>query len=367
MLIRRFWGLILVGLLCWSGWLAFATSFRQALPGYEYAFPRDHASHESFKTEWWYYTGHLETVDKRRFGFELTFFRVGNDREQLPDNPAWALKNLYMAHFAVSDENGRRFFHTQKLNRGAYGFAGADSTRYHAWNENWSVELMDGVHHLKAYTPEYALDLTLLPAKPPVIHGKNGVSQKAACKGCASHYYSLTRLNTQGTITVDGQTHPVFGISWMDHEFGSNQLTQEQIGWDWFSLQLDDNTEVMLYLLRHKDGTLEPHSSGTVIYEDGSSRYLALKDFTVTPTGQWTSPKSGGVYPMGWRVVIPSEDLHLTVTPAFENQELHTPFLSGITYWEGSSSITGTRDTKKVSGKAYVEMTGYAQVFDEKI
>ncbi len=366
-MIRLVWTAILAAVLLGGGWLAFATEFRQALPGYQYVFPRDHASHEAFKTEWWYYTGHLKTADNRRYGFELTFFRVGNDREQLPDNPPWALKNLYMTHFAVSDRNARSFFHDQKLNRAAYGFAGANSDRYHAWNGNWSVELVDGVHHLKAQTADYAIDLTLTPKKPPVLHGKGGVSQKAACEGCASHYYSLTRLETAGTITSQGRTTPVTGLSWMDHEFGSNQLTEEQTGWDWFSLQLDDDTEVMLYLLRRKDGTPEPNSSGTVIYADGSSRHLPLDAFTVTPTGAWTSPESGGVYPMGWTIAIPSEKLHLTVTPAFENQELHSPFLSGITYWEGASDITGTRGTSRVKGRAYVEMTGYAQDFDEDI
>lgn len=346
--------------------IALAFQYQKALPGYQYHFPQDHASHPSYKTEWWYYTGHLKTTQGKKYGYELTFFRLGRDEKQIkPDNKSpWNTNNLYAAHFALSDENNRKFYYHEKLNRAGMNVAGARTDSYYTWNELWLAEGLGNQMILRADSPDgkQEIHLLLTPEKEPVIHGLNGVSQKASCVGCASHYYSMTRLKTEGTLLLDEKASSVTGLTWMDHEFGSNQLAQNQQGWDWFSIQCSDNTELMLYLLRQDNGQIDPNSSGTWVDLNGQSHHLTLKDFTVKPSGQsWTSPASKGKYPMGWEITVPSQRLMLTVTPAFQNQELYTKGSTRVAYWEGSAQVSGARWGKRITGQAYVEMTGYAK------
>jgi predicted secreted hydrolase len=357
-------------LLCFLGLVipVLSSSFKQAMPGYRYEFPKDHGSHEAMKTEWWYYTGHLQDAEGKTFGYELTFFRIGNEREQLPTDSAWALKNVYMTHFALSDENTQTFYHFERINRGALGLAGAEAETLHAWNKDWSVVLnTQNQHTLQAEQGPIRIVLSLEADRQPVIHGINGVSQKADCTGCASHYYSYTRMPTSGQIRVNNKTYTVTGNSWMDHEFGSNQLTKKQIGWDWFSVQLDNNTELMLYALRLKDGQLDPNSSGTIISHDtGEQTHLRQNDFEIRTLGYWTSPKTGGRYPSSWEVRIPRKNIKLRVTPTFKHQEL--VFGEGRpAYWEGSANVSGEFEKVSVSGRAYVELTGYAKPFEQRL
>jgi predicted secreted hydrolase len=342
-----------------------ARVFEQALPGYHYSFPRDHYSHDSYKTEWWYFTGHLHADDGRLFGYELTFFRTGLNQDDADTSP-WNLRNIYLAHFAVTDDAGHKFFYQEKLNRAGLGSAGAAQDKGHVFNQTWSMDLKDGQFLLKADTPQYALNLALKPDKPPVVHGHDGVSQKASCKGCASHYYSFTRMATTGSISVDGHALPVHGTSWMDHEFGSNQLTDAQVGWDWFSVQLSNHSEIMLYLMRNADGSIDKNSSGTLVRPDGSVKHLMLNEFSVKRERQWKSPKTAGVYPMGWTVSIPAADVDLKIEPIMQDQELATNG-AGVTYWEGACSVAGKCKAASVTGEAYVELTGYAEKFHEKI
>jgi predicted secreted hydrolase len=357
------------------GWLS---PWRGALPGYQFRFPRDHAAHPAFKTEWWYYTGHLEAEKGHSFGFELTFFRFGVRPPGTGGKSAWTLRNLYAAHFAVTDETARRFVFAERLSRGALGMAGASSDRYRVWVDDWNTELYlfnssndRGVsaanrrpgrhretHRLRAAGSGYDLDLSLRSAKPPAIHGMDGVLQKASGLGRASHYYSLTRLLGEGTLTTPGGRYLVRAATWMDHEFGSNQLDPGQVGWDWFSLQLDDGRELMLYQLRRQDGTIEPLSSGTLVERDGRTRHLRRADFRVRPLTHWRSPRTGGVYPARWRIAVPSAGVDFTVTPTVPDQELVTTASTGINYWEGSVRVSGT-----TSGRGYVELTGYAGRF----
>jgi predicted secreted hydrolase len=343
-----------------------ARQFKQALPGYIYAFPRDHASHDEYKTEWWYFTGHLESEAGTTYGYELTFFRTASDKETENSN-TWNLNNIYFAHFAITDPNKGRFFYTEKLNRSGLSSAGAREDSCYVFNQLWSMELLGNDFVIRADVPEFGIHLILSPSKKPTIHGIEGVSQKASCKGCASHYYSSTRLETAGTLFVNGKANCVKGISWMDHEFGSNQLTAEQIGWDWFSIQLNSNEELMLYMMRRKDGSIDPNSSGTLIRADGSSRHLKLDDFSVKSLSFWKSEKTGGTYPMNWNVNIPSESIKLNITPVMKNQELAKTPGTNVTYWEGASLVTGSVKNKPIEGKAYVEMTGYAENFHQNI
>lgn len=344
---------------------AYAREFKQALPPYKFTFPRDHASHDEFRTEWWYFTGHLQSTDKRTFGYELTFFRTGLDNDDKEQNP-WNLRNIYLAHFAVTDENGKRFFYREKLNRAGVKFAGASQSVPDVYNENWSMRAKNNEFHLKAIDPEFSIDLTLESKKPPVVHGKNGVSQKADCKGCASHYYSLTRLQTSGKMNIGKQTVDVTGLTWMDHEFGSNQLTPSQVGWDWFSVQLDNNIDLMLYVMRNNDGSTDPNSSGTIINADGSTQHLSRKDYVIQTKSTWTSDKTKGKYPSAWHVSIPAVQAELDVVPTVADQELVTKG-AGVTYWEGASTVKGTYKGRPANGKAYVEMTGYAEKFSKRI
>ncbi|MFQ5880952.1 MAG: lipocalin-like domain-containing protein [Candidatus Methylomirabilales bacterium] len=345
-----------------------AQEYRRALPGYRFQFPRDHFSHPGFKTEWWYYTGHLKTGDGGRYGYQLTFFRVGTEEGEEVKNPSrWAVRDLFLAHFAVSDLNRRRFHFTDRLNRAALGTAGASTKALKVWNGNWGLEAEGEAHRLQAKDEQYAVDLTLTPVKPPVIHGKDGVSQKGEGFGYASHYYSLSRLRTTGTITVHGRTRRVEGWSWMDHEFGSNQLHEYQEGWDWFGLQLDNGLDLMFYLMRQKGGRPDPYSSGTLILPDGKALHLPLSQVRVRATGTWKSPRSKATYPMGWEIRIPQHGVFLTVTPSFPDQELDTRKSTKVIYWEGSVRVRGTYQETPVSGQGYVEMTGYAGRFHQRI
>jgi len=204
------------------------------------------------------------------------------------------------------------------------------------------------------------INLTLAPLKSEVIHGIDGISQKGPSTGNASHYYSLCRLDTSGQIVVGGESFEVTGLSWMDHEFGTSFLDDEQIGWDWFSIQLEDGRDLMLFEIRRKDGSVDPRSSGTLIESDGAPIHLGHEEFSLLPLQKWQSSASGATYPIGWAVEVPRFGLHLDVTAAVEDQELRTPESTGVTYWEGSVTTEGRFGDKKVRGRGYLEMTGYA-------
>jgi predicted secreted hydrolase len=336
-----------------------AGSWRQAAAGYAFAFPRDHASHPDFKIEWWYYTGNLDAADGRRFGYQITFFRIGVD--QAPSNPSkWAVRDLFVTHLAVSDVGGNRYLFDERLSRGGPGLAGAETTRYHVWNEDWVAGLDDsGRHAIEARGSRVGLTLTLDEGKPPVINGGGGISQKGAQAGNASHYYSLTRMPTRGTVSIDGKAAAVTGTSWMDHEFGTSFLEAGQQGWDWLSMQLDDGRELMLYQLRRADGSRDPHSSGTIVARDGRARHLGADEFSLTPAGATFKARSGATYPVAWHVGIPSERLTLDVTTPLTDQELSTDRSSGITYWEGLIDVAGSAKGVPIRGRGYLEMTGY--------
>jgi predicted secreted hydrolase len=360
----------IVALLCLlSGTGALAEgAFRQALPGYRFAFPQDHASHPDFKTEWWYYSGHLQTEDGQRFGYQLTFFRVGVDPALRGDRRSrWAVADLHLAHFALSDLTHRRFQYWERRSRGALDSAGALTKGFTVWNGSWKASGDGKAQHVTAHVEGYAIDLTLTPTKPPAIHGSNGVSQKAAGLGHASHYYSLTSMTTDGTLTFAGRSQAVTGSTWMDHEFGSNQLTASQVGWDWFAIQLTDGVDLMLYQLRLTDGRPDPHSSGSLIYPDGRIEHLPFNAFQLTPQEVWQSPKSGGRYPVHWRIQVPGRRLDLSVQVAFPGQELDTSGSTQVTYWEGSVAASGTAGDRSISGVGYLEMTGYAAPFRQPL
>lgn len=345
--------LLLVLALCVPGARA---QYQVALPGYHYEFPRDNFNHEDYQTEWWYYTGNLKAADGRRFGFELTFFRQGMSRE--PATSEWYVNDLYMAHLALSDLDGRHYYHAERLNRQGPGIAGVDEATGLIWNGNWQVHLAGQEQQLRGLTDAFGIDLQLRSVKPPVIQGQNGISQKAAGVGHASHYISLTRLLTSGTVDIGGAKYQVEGTSWMDHEFFTGSMAPSESGWDWVGLQLDDNTELMLYRLRHKDGSVDPFSSGSFVDAQGRSHFLSEKDFRMTPTGEtWTSPETKGTYPVQWKIVIPSLGMELHLSTPLKTQEMTSSV--GPSYWEGAVDVAGLRGSAQLRGDGYLEMTGY--------
>lgn len=335
------------------------TEYRVALPGYIYRFPRDHFNHPEFRTEWWYYTGNLRSRDGRGFGFELTFFRHAVSRQPAPASP-WEIQDLYLAHFALSDLDGGAFHHEQRVNRGGPGLAGASEDLSRVWNGNWRVRWEGENQYLEGTAARFAIRLGLRPEKPPVINGLDGVSQKAAGRGRASHYISLTRLAASGSIEIDGRRSDAEGSAWMDHEFFTHQLEQGQAGWDWFSIQLDDGTDLMLYRLRRADGSADPFSAGTVVDARGAARHLPASAFTLQPAGRtWRSPDTGGVYPLEWRIAVPSLDLSLEAATPLDEQEIVSRHRSVPSYWEGAIRLSGRRGSRPVAGVGYLEMTGY--------
>jgi predicted secreted hydrolase len=332
-------------------------TWREASPDYRIALPRDHASHPAYRIEWWYYTGHLADRDGRRFGYQVTFFRIGVD--PAPENPSvWAVRDLHMAHAAVTDVDGGNHLFAERLNRVGVGWAGAAADAYHVWNEDWEVRLVDGRHELAVSEDDFALTLSLAESTV-ILHGHQGYSQKGSTPGNASHYYSLTRMATRGTLRIAGETFEVTGNSWMDHEFGTSFLERTQQGWDWFSLQLDTGVDVMLFQLRGKDGSVDPRSSGTVAESSGRTRALASSDFSLAPGRIWTSSETAGRYPIEWRIAVPREGLELEIIPLLDAQELLTP-RSGVSYWEGAVMVRGRQQGRPVAGQGYLEMTGYA-------
>ena len=340
--------------------LAADFTYQLALPGRKLSFPADHYSHPDFKTEWWYYTGHLTSTSGKRYGYQVTFFRFGLRDKQKYTKQKPLFSELYMAHFALSDVTAKKFLFRERINRGYGDKAGALTNRYLVWNEDWKVEGDTDNHSIRIDDRGTELQLRLKSLKPPVLHGQNGLSQKGEGEGRASYYYSLTRMKTEGELTIDGKKERIQGLTWMDHEFGSNQLADDQVGWDWFSIQLDNQTELMLYLMRRKDGSVDPYSSGTLIDGSGKTTHLALKDYRVEVLERWKSPKSSANYPMKWKVTIADQAIELDITPAFPEQELITNRSTRVTYWEGAAQIRGTARGKPVSGNGYVEMTGYA-------
>ena len=347
--------------------LLLAQTFRPALPGYEFVFPRDHGSHPEYRTEWWYYTGHLRTGSGRRYGFEVTFFRAGVARDAATEagdarsaTSRWELRDVMPAHFAITDVEGKDFRYYEKLNRASPFTAAAAIGKLDVFNEGWRATTNpDGSWRLVAKQGDDSLDLVLRTRKPPAIHGEDGISVKAKGEGFASHYYSMTRLEAAGTINGARAT----GQAWMDHEFGSAVLRENQQGWDWFSIQLDNDAELMLYVIRRTDGTPDLTSSGSLIGSDGRAIHIRHDQMRITPLARWKSPKSGATYPVRWRVEVPAFGVALEVKPLMNAQELLTKGSTRVTYWEGACDVNGTFGGVAVRGEAYVEMTGYDRAF----
>ncbi len=327
-------------------------------------FPTDYGAHPDFKTEWWYFTGNLFAGNDRRFGYELTLFRSAlAPPDSLDDTETgWTTRQLYMGHFSLADPETGTFHAYERFSRGAAGLAGAESPPFRIWLNDWNMASVDPSRpdklfplRLQAEEDGVAIDLTLNAVKPFVLQGDQGWDPKGAGSGNASYYYSFTRMETTGTVTISGDTVAVTGQSWKDHEWSTSALGPDEIGWDWFALQLDDGREIMYYQLRREDGTISPFTGGTLVEADGSKRHLTADDVDLVVLDRWTSDISGAEYPVGWELRIPTENLQLSVGAVMPNQELNV----SVRYWEGAVDIAGQAGSAPVSGVGYVELTGY--------
>ena len=318
-----------------------------ALPASEpLQFPRDHGAHPDVPVEWWYYTGHLTGPGGKEYGFQLTFFRV---------------RDLHLAHFAWTDVARGTFVYDEKTHLGLPGIAGAAAGGLDVSNEDWSARQANGVVRLEAGTRALGrLSLALTPVKPPVLQGEGGLSRKGAGENEYSHYVSIPRFTVAGTLARGRDETPLAGTAWFDHEWGPGVLPAGAAGWDWFALNLSDGSDLMLYRMRLSSGAASPFSTGMFMPADGPPRAVAWSDVALSPKTTWTSPRSGAVYPAVWSLAIRSLALDLTVTPLVADQELSTEKSTGVRYWEGACRVEGTRAARPISGRAYVEMTGYA-------
>ncbi len=344
--------------------------FAQATEAREFVFPADHGPHPDFRNEWWYVTGNLDTDTGRRFGFELTMFRFSLTPETAqPDEEtsAWRSNQVYIGHLALTDDDAEQFHVARRFSRGTLGLAGASADPFRVWLDDWSII---GTRASGAVTAEYkfglpwrlqvkegdiALSLTLTPQKAPVLNGVDGLSQKAAATGNASYYYSITRLQTEGTVRLGDEEFLVSGLSWLDREWGSSALSDEQQGWDWYALQLSDGSDLMFYNLRRNDGSRDEHSAGTLTLPDGNTVYLSHDDVQIDVLDTWDSPH-GGQYPIAWRITVPEHRLNLNIDPILDAQELITT----VRYWEGAVDVSGENGSEAIFGRGYVELTGYA-------
>jgi predicted secreted hydrolase len=380
-----------------------AAAFARALEPRAFRFPEDHGPDPDFRSEWWYVTGNLSDRDGAPYGFQLTFFRsalrppgVEHALSASGAPSEWRTEQVYMAHLALSDGKRGAFHAFERFSRGAVGLAGATATPFRVWLEDWEIAGPVGGAadifplQLRAAEQGIGVSLRLAPAKPLVLQGDAGLSQKGPEPGNASFYYSFMRLRASGELQLGSQTARVDGLAWMDREWSTSALSPGQVGWDWFALQLDDGFDLMVYQLRRSDGSADPHSKGILVGPGGDAsapraQRLAAAEEPEEPDqpgrldgpepsqssnsvkrldgaqvklqvlGHWSSPLDGSAYPSGWRLAVPSAELVLEVTPVLSDQELDLSFR----YWEGAVRVEGTRRGHQVRGRGYVELTGY--------
>ena len=343
-------------------------SFARALEPRPFQFPEDHGPHPDFRTEWWYVTGNLSDPDGNPYGFQFTIFRSAlrppGAEHEVPSrgaSSAWRADQVYMGHLALTDGKNEAFHAFERFSRGAGGLAGATAQPFRVWLEDWEMAgpSEPGVDifplHLRASERDVGISLTLNPAKPLVLQGDAGLSQKGPEPGNASFYYSFSRLEASGEIDLGEQTARLAGWAWMDREWSTSALSSRQVGWDWFALQLDDGSDLMYYQLRLKDGSADPLSKGILVGREGESLALKSSEIELDVSDRWKSPLDGSEYPSGWRLAVPSEDLVLDLTPILSDQELNL----SVRYWEGAVRVGGTLRGRAIGGKGYVELTGY--------
>ena len=335
-----------------------ARSFVQVDRPREFVFPADHGPHDEYRTEWWYFTGNINDGKERYFGYQLTFFRFRPRVEEQTGSSRWRTDHFYMAHFALTDIDNVNIHTFERFSRGAAGLAGASTGNLHVWLDDWSVAATPRETfplRIRAKEDRIALDLNLEQGKAVVLHGEDGVSVKNDEPGNASYYYSYTRMPTEGRVSVGDETYTVSGNSWMDREWSSSALGREQLGWDWFALQLSNDHELMYYRFRRTDDEVDRFSYGAVVLPDGRVDRLSFDQVELDILDTWQSHGSGVTYPSAWRLRVPEHGLDLKIRPTAADQELDLSFR----YWEGAVEFEGSFGESDVNGRGYVELTGY--------
>ncbi|MCW8932743.1 MAG: carotenoid 1,2-hydratase [Gammaproteobacteria bacterium] len=345
--------------------------FKQAVKPRVFKFPRDHLAHQAYKTEWWYVSGNISTknLDKsdqlREFSYQFTLFRFALSPEKLSiESSQWRSNNIYMAHVALTDISNQKMYQQERFSRDGLSLAGAEKKQdglLQFWLNDWQMKSVLAEQlfplQLNIQNDQFALNLELEAIKPIVLQGEQGLSQKSHSN--ASYYYSYTRLASKGYITVENKQYEVFGNSWLDREWSTSSLGEDQQGWDWFALHLDDGSDLMIYQMRKKDASQDIYSSGTLINTQGKSEKITAEQFQLNASEFWQSPVSGIRYPIVWELLIPEKNIQLIVTAAVKQQEWSKAEGFSFNYWEGGVEVKGLKNQKKVTGKGYLEMTGY--------
>ena len=333
--------------------------YQKAVEIRDFQFPEDFGSHPEFLTEWWYYTGNLLTPDERHFGYQLTFFRrsISGEHNELSQSN-WATNQIYLAHFAITDTANESHYIADQISRGANELAGTKTDPYFSiWLNHWEIQqISDNLFSMKAKDDGIEINFVLEDQKGVILHGEAGLSQKGDGIGNASYYFSQTRLKTIGQLRINDDWFDVEGLSWMDHEFGTSTLGKNQVGWDWFSIQLDNNSELMLFQIRNNDGTISPFSSGTIINNTGETINIKMDEFSIEVLDIWKNEEQIQ-YPSRWKIVLEPYNIELEIIPVINDQEVKLFFQ----YWEGAVTVQGIVNGQSVSGYGYVELTGYAQ------
>lgn len=331
-----------------------SAGFLRAQESRPFEFPRDHGAHPDYRSEWWYLTANLATADGREFGVQFTLFRQGLAAEPLTASP-WDASQIYLGHLAVTDVAGGRHRHAERLARAHPRLAGVSSAPLDAWLDGWQLTSrgpgLEGLA-VTGRSADFAVRLEFDPVKPVVPQGDRGLSAKGPNQ--ASYYYSVPRLAGGGEIQLDDQVFQVTGNAWLDREWSTSLLTEEQTGWDWFGLQLDSGEELMVFQLRRRSGVRDPYDQGVWVRPDGSSRALRTQDFTLQPQ-RWWRDADGVRWPVAWALSVmgPDGPRQLRVEAAVDDQRMNTLF----TYWEGLVRVYDERGDD--IGRGYMELTGY--------
>lgn len=335
----------------------------------EFVFPDDHGPHPGYRTEWWYYTGNLFTNEGRQFGYQFTIFR---NQLNPPDSGEtgtaygsdWNTDQLYLGHFAISDVENSNHVFDERYSRGAAGLAGAQTEPFKIWLEDWKITRLNPqksddknfpVNILAEMEGGSAIDIEVTPAKPLTLQGEEGFDKKGPEEGNASYYLSFTRMDTEGTITLNGKSFQVRGQSWMDHEWSTSALGEGQEGWDWFSIQLSNGYDLMYYQLRNTDGSVSTFTTGSLIDPEGNKTVINTEDVSLEVLDRWESPHSKADYPSQWILEIPGEDIRLELGTLFDDQEMDV----SVRYYEGTLSVNGMMKGQDIDGNGFIEMTGY--------
>ncbi|WP_096526893.1 lipocalin-like domain-containing protein [Candidatus Nitrosoglobus terrae] len=332
-----------------------AEAFTQVEAPWQFSFPRDHSAHPHYQTESWYFTGSLDSKQGKRFGFQLSFFRVGLKPPKTAHRPSlWDTREVYRGHFSLTDINQSHFQVSERFSRSALKLSGSSLYPPKIWLENWYFQALEGENsnsfHLQATAHNMRIDLTLHNLKPPFLSGQDPAKQRSTF-----YAYQLPRLRAQGKVQINQNTYPVEGLAWLDHAWGAIPIPTGPVVWDRFLLQLEDGRDLLGFRLRRRDGSGVPINSGFLIDQNGKIQILDRDNFTIEVLNYWQSPSSKINYPSRWQLRVPDQGLDLSLIPYVNNQELNLT----LRYWGGIVKATGKDYGETVEGQGYIELIGY--------